>query len=157
MGHWGLKSYENDGAADALDLGFDRIHGALYEELMDDGNPLTFEQVQAKLADERTLAAAIEAVAEWADPPGPPDAWDEMSRLALVGVVVRHAELNIPIPSDWLQRALDWLEHEDIDWDEATLRSLRRQKELALLRRQPESARKADTAGEAPPDPGVPA
>ncbi len=42
MGHWGVKSYEHDDAADALDAGFDRVHGAQYEELMDDRNPLTF-------------------------------------------------------------------------------------------------------------------
>jgi hypothetical protein len=29
MGYWGVKSYENDEAADALDAGFDRVHGAL--------------------------------------------------------------------------------------------------------------------------------
>ena len=28
MGHWGVKSFENDDAADALDAGFDRVHGA---------------------------------------------------------------------------------------------------------------------------------
>ncbi len=64
MGQWGVKSYENDEAADALDAGFDRVHGPLYEELMDDRNPLTFEQVQQKLADSRTLEAAIAALRE---------------------------------------------------------------------------------------------
>ena len=29
MGHWGVKSYEHDEAADALDAGFDRVHGAI--------------------------------------------------------------------------------------------------------------------------------
>jgi hypothetical protein len=60
MGHWGVKSYEHDEAAEALDAGFDQVHGALYEELMDDRNALTFEQVQKKLADSRTLDASIE-------------------------------------------------------------------------------------------------
>ncbi len=63
MDYWGVKSYENDGAADALDAGFDRAHGSRYEELMDDRNPLTFEQVQQRLADLRTLEASIEALA----------------------------------------------------------------------------------------------
>ena len=61
MGHWGVKSYENDDAADALDAGFDRVHGAVYDELMDDENPLTSEQVQKRLANPETLAAAVEA------------------------------------------------------------------------------------------------
>ena len=55
MGYWGVKSYENDDADDALDAGFERVHGDLYEQLMDDGNPLSFEQVQKGLADSRTL------------------------------------------------------------------------------------------------------
>jgi len=46
MGYWGVKSYENDDADDALDAGFEEVHGGLYEELMDDRNPLSFEQVQ---------------------------------------------------------------------------------------------------------------
>ena len=62
--HWGVKSYENDDADDALDAGFDRVHGELYDELMDDRNPLTYEQVQQKLADARTLEASIEALRE---------------------------------------------------------------------------------------------
>ena len=65
MGHWGIKSYENDEASDALDAGFDRVHGERYEELMDDRNPLTYEQVQQRLADARTLAASIDAL--WDD------------------------------------------------------------------------------------------
>ena len=64
MGYWGVKSYENDDADDALDAGFDQVHGALYEELMDDRNPLSFEQVQKRLADGRTLAAAVSALEE---------------------------------------------------------------------------------------------
>jgi hypothetical protein len=135
MGHWGVKSYENDDANDALDAGFDRVHGDAYDQLMDDDNPLTFEQVQAKLADARTLTEAIAAVAEFAGNPDATESWDELARLALVGVVVRHAELNVPIPEPWGRRAIEWLEQEEIDWDEATKRRLRIQKELDLLRR----------------------
>ena len=28
MGHWGVKSYEHDEAADAMDAAFDRVYGA---------------------------------------------------------------------------------------------------------------------------------
>jgi len=138
MGHWGVKSYENDDAADALDAGFDRVYGKHYEELMDDRNPLTFEQVQARLADPRTLDASIAALRDSLAQPIPPEAWDELARLALVGIVVRHAELGVEIPEPWRQRAILWLEQEEIEWEEATIRQLRRQKEIALLRRAPE-------------------
>jgi|SRR5579885_3435573 hypothetical protein len=135
MGHWGVKSYENDGASDALDAGFDRVHGGRYEELMDDRNPLTYEQVQQRLADPRTLEASIEALWDAIGRDRVPDDWDDEARLALAGLVVRHAELKVPIPEEWRQRALDWLEHEEIDWEEATARRLRRRKEIDLLRR----------------------
>jgi hypothetical protein len=135
MGHWGVKSYENDDASDALEVGFDHVHGERYEELMDDRNPLTYEQVQQRLADPRTLDASIEGLWDAIGRDRSPDDWDDESRLALAGVVVRHAELKVPIPEDWRQRALDWLEHEEIDWEEATARRLRRQKEMNLLRR----------------------
>jgi hypothetical protein len=135
MGGWGVKSYENDNAADALDAGFDRVHGTLYEELMDDRNPLTFEQVQERLADRRTLEAAIAALSVSTGPDSEPETWDDLARLTLAGVVVRHAELGVAIPEPWLGRAIDWLEHEEIDWEEATTRRLRRRKEITLLRR----------------------
>jgi hypothetical protein len=134
MGHWGVKSYDNDEASDALDAGFDRVHGERYEELMDDRNPLTYEQVQQRLADERTLAAAIEALRDAVGREVPPDDWDDEARLALAGVVVRHAELKVPIPEEWRQRAIDWLEREEIEWEEATARRLRREKEIDRLR-----------------------
>jgi hypothetical protein len=137
MGHWGVKSYENDDAADALDAGFDRVHGGHYEELMDDRNPLSFEQVQQNLADPRTLAASIDALMETLDLSGSLESWDELARLAAVGIVVRHAELGVPIPPSWRDRAMDWLENEAIDWDEETLRRLRRRKEIDLLKRAP--------------------
>jgi hypothetical protein len=135
MGHWGVKSYENDDASDALDAGFDRVHGDRYEELMDDRNSLSYEQVQQRLAEPRTLEAAIEALWDAVGRDRMPDGWDDEARLALTGVVVRHAELKVPIPEEWRQRALDWLEREEIDWEEATARRLRRQKEIDLLRR----------------------
>jgi hypothetical protein len=143
MGHWGVKSYEIDEAADALDAGFDLVHGALYEQLMDDKNPLTFEEVQQRLADRRTLHAAIGAVRRLLCLGDEPATWDELARLALAGVVVRHAELGVPIPVPWLDRAVEWLEHETIDWEQATARRLVRQREIALLRR---AAREADHA-----------
>jgi hypothetical protein len=144
MGHWGVKSYEHDEAADALDAGFDRVYGARYDEMMDDGNPLSFEQVQQQLADPRTLAAAIDVLREPLAEEGPPENWDELTRLALVGIVVRHAELGVPIPELWRRHAVEWLEHEPIDWEEETLRQLRRRKEIDLLKRAPKAESSAD-------------
>jgi hypothetical protein len=135
MGHWGVKSYEHDEANDALDAGFERVHGARYEELMDDSNPLTFEQVQATLADSRTLFASIESLRDSLALDTSPANWDELARLALVGIVVRHTELGVPIPQPWMQYTIDWLENEAIEWDETTARRLRRAKELALIRK----------------------
>jgi hypothetical protein len=137
MGHWGVKSYEHDEAADAMDAAFDRVYGAQYEELMDDRNPLSFEQVQQKLADPRTLDASIDALRETLGVEGGPETWDELARLALVGIVVRHAELGVPIPESWRCQAIDWLENEQIDWEEETVRRLRRRKEIDLLKRAP--------------------
>ncbi len=131
MGHWGVRSDENDEAADALDAGFERVHGATYDDLMDDGNPLTVDQVQRRLAGPETLAAALGALREAI---GAPEAeWDEVDRLAFAGVVVRHAELGVPVPAEVRERALAWLRDESIEWDEATARKLRRRKEIDLL------------------------
>jgi hypothetical protein len=135
MGQWGVRSYENDQAADALDAGFDRVHGATYEDLMDDRNPLTPEQVQMKLANPDTLAAAVAAFEESAGRPS--EEWDEVERLGFAGVVVRHAELGVPIPIDWRDRAVAWLIDEPIEWEEATSRKIRRQKEIELLSAMP--------------------
>jgi hypothetical protein len=137
MGYWGVKSYENDDADDALDSGFEDVHGDHYEELMDDGNPLSLDQVQKRLADEKTLAAAVAALEEMVEArlDGPAEAWDEAARLGLAGVVVRHAELGVPIPAVLRERAIEWLEREELEWDEETKRKLRREKESALLRR----------------------
>lgn len=131
MGHWGVRSYENDDASDALDVGFARAVGATYEDLMDDANPLPPEQVQRKLAGPATLAASLVALAEELD--RPPGEWDEVGRLAFAGVVVRHAELGVPIPAEARDRALAYLRDEPIDWEEATARRLRRDKEIRLL------------------------
>src|SRR4051794_18587750 len=127
MGQGGVRSYENDEAADAIDAGFDRVHGATYEELMGDRNPKTPEEMQQKLASPETLAAAVAAYEEWAG--GPSEDWDEVDRLGFAGVIVRHAELRVPIPDVWRDQALAWLTDESIEWDEATARKLRRQKE----------------------------
>ncbi len=133
MGQWGVKSFEGDDAADALDAGFDRVHGAAYDDLMDDRNPLTVEQVHRKLANSETLAEAVGALRE--ELGDDLDAFDDEGRLAFAGVIVHHAELGVPIPDDWRRLALGWLEGEEIDWEEATARRLRRQKEIALLNR----------------------
>ncbi len=135
MGYWGIKSYENDEAHDALDAGFEAVHGDAYDDLMDDRNPLTPEQIQQKLANPETLTNAIEALVAEVDRPW--DDWDDEERLGFVGVVVRHAELNVPIPGDWRDRAIAWLEGEEAEWDEATARNLRRRKEIDLLTRSP--------------------
>lgn len=135
MGYWGVRSYENDDAHDALDAGFDRARGPEYERLMDDRNPLTLEQVQQRLAGPDTLDAAL---AWLRDEFGPDlDAWDDEARLALAGVVVRHAELGVPIPPDTLARAIAWLEAEPLDWErDRTRREVRRRNELDLLRQR---------------------
>jgi DNA-binding transcriptional regulator/RsmH inhibitor MraZ len=135
MDYWGVKSYENDDAGDALDAGFARVHGTLYDEFMDDRNPLSFEQVQARLASMQTLEEAITALRESLVLPDAPEEWDETARLALAGIVVRYAELGVSIPPVWLNLAIDWLEKEEIEWEEATARRFRRQKEIDLLRR----------------------
>ena len=131
MGQWGVRSYENDDAAEALDAGFDRVHGAVYEELMDDRNPLTPEQIERQLANPATLEAAVAACREAVDKPW--EEWDEAERLGFVGVVVRHAEFGVPIPDEWRDRAAGWLRDEDIDWEEATARRLRREREIRIL------------------------
>ncbi|WP_165073406.1 hypothetical protein [Paludisphaera rhizosphaerae] len=134
MGSWGVKSYENDDAHEALDRGFERVHGDVYDDLMDDRNPMTLEQVQKKLANAETLAAALdlfefEAGSNRAH-------WDDLDRLGYAGIVVRHVELGVPTPADVLASAIAFLEGEDMDWDDdETTRKLRREKELALLRR----------------------
>jgi hypothetical protein len=133
MGHWGVKSYENDDAHDALDAAFERVHGQRYDALMDDANPLSFEQVQTELASPETLAAAL-AIHEEAF--GPDSAsWDEVGRLAYAGIVIRHAELGVEAPNLQRLRAIEFLETEEIDWDEEVKRRLRREKEIRLLRR----------------------
>ena len=137
MGHWGVKSYENDGAADAIDAGMERVHGGAYDALMDDRNPLGFDQAQQRLANAETLAAAVESLREEVGPDVGWDDWDEEERLAFAGVVVRHAEFGVAVPAEWLDRAVAWLEGETIEWDEATVRRLRRQNETHTLKAVP--------------------
>ncbi len=132
MGYWGVKSYENDEADEALDRGFEAVHGAVYDDLMDDRNPMTPEQVQARLANSETLEKSVAYYLTEVELPV--DEWDEVERLGFAGIVVRHAELGVPIPDEWRTRALGWLVDESIDWDESTIRQLRRQKEIELLR-----------------------
>jgi hypothetical protein len=131
MGHWGVRSYENDDAGDALDAGFALVHGATYEGLVDDANPMTLEQVQERLARPETLTAALEALD--VEMGLPREEWDEVARLAYAGVVVRHAELGVPIPAEIRDRAVAYLNEEPIDWEEETARRLRRDKEIRLL------------------------
>ncbi len=143
MGYWGDRSYENDDAHDALDAGFERVHGDRYEQLMDDANQFTFEQVQAELAGPETLAAALDWLSDqFGDDP---ESWtsddDEEARLAYAGVVVRHAELGVALPDDIRRRAIAWLEAESLDWEsDRTRRELRRRNEIGLLTRMGNAA-----------------
>jgi hypothetical protein len=96
MGHWGVCSYENDDAGDALDAAFDRVHGSAYDDMMDDRDPMTVDQIHKKLASSQTLAAAVAWLSEeFGDDL---ETWDEIARLAFVGVVVRHKEMGVAIP-----------------------------------------------------------
>ena len=133
MGSWGVRSYENDDADFAIDAGLERVHGAAYEDLMEDDNPLTIDQIHRQLANAATLDAAVENYRAEVDQPW--DNWDDEQRLALVGIVVRHAEMNVPIPDEIRFRALEWLHSESSEWDEATARRLRREREIELLER----------------------
>ena len=133
MGSWGVRSYENDAADFAIDGALEKVHGAAYEDLMEDDNPLTVDQIQQRMANDATLAAAIasytsEVGRTWDD-------WDDEQRLAYAGIVVRHAELGVSIPPEFRDRAVAWLIDEVIEWDEATARRLRREREIELLRR----------------------
>ena len=133
MGSWGVRSYENDDADFAIDAGLEQVHGSAYEDLMEDDNPLTIDQIQRQLASAATLDAAVENYRAEADQPW--DDWDAEQRLAFVGIVVRHAELDVPIADDLRIRALEWLRAESIEWVEATARRLRREREIELLER----------------------
>ena len=133
MGHWGVKSYENDDADFAIDAALEKIHGEAYEALMDDRNALSFDEAQKQLANSETLAASIASLREEYGAHRAFDDWEEDERQAFAGVVVRHAEFGVPVPDEWRDRATSWLDSEAIAWDEATVRKLRRQKEIALL------------------------
>lgn len=134
MGFWGTKSYDNDLASDALDAGFDRVHGKRYEDLMDDRNPVPFEKVQEQLASLETLKEALAALEEAAGDLDPED--EDDPALALAGVVVRHVECKVAVPEEIVRRAIAALEAEEIEWPKPTERKLRIDKELATLRRQ---------------------
>lgn len=134
MGCWGIKSHENDDAHEALDRGFERVHGEVYDDLMDDRNPLTLEQVQQKLGSAETLAAALDLFLDEAG--SRRELWDDLDRLGYAGIVTRHVELGAAVPADVLAAAIEFLEAETLEWGEdATARGLRREKELAMLRR----------------------
>jgi hypothetical protein len=96
---------------------------------------MTFDQVQAALADSQTLVASIDSLRDALVLDDSPATWDEVARLAFVGIVVRHAELGVPIPEPLGRQAIEWLEHEQIEWEESTARHLRRGKEIALIRK----------------------
>lgn len=134
MGYWGVRSYENDEATDAIDAGFEQVHGDAYDVLMDDRNPIPFDEAQKSLASPATLAAAMEVLRDTVGAEVAWDDWDDVERLAFAGVVVRHAEFGVPVPADWRDRAIAWLETETIEWDEATVRRLERQKEIGVLK-----------------------
>ncbi len=133
MGSWGVCSYEVDEAADAIDGAFETVHGSKYESLMDDRNPLSFDEVQQQLANPDTLAAALGLLK---DDFGPDlETWDELERLGYCGVIVRHQELGVPIPIEHAHRAIEWLESEEIDWEPQADRDARRRTEIDALRR----------------------
>ena len=135
MGQWGVRSYENDDADFAIDAGMDRVHGPAYEG--HDG--------RRQPADDRPRSIGSSPTARrWRRPSRttPPrstprgDDWDDEQRLGFAGIVVRHAELGVPVPDDWRLRALSYLRDEAIEWEEATARKLRRDREIELLERQ---------------------
>ncbi len=43
----------------------------------------------------------------------------------------------MPISDDWRDRAIEWLRDEPIEWEEATSRKLRLQKEIELIKGSP--------------------
>ena len=132
MDYWGFRSYDNDDTADALDAAYEQVHGAVYDDLMDDRNPLTFEQVQEKLASESVLAAALAWLKEEYQAENL-DEWDAEDRLAFIGMVVRMLECKVKVPTAEVQRALEWLQQESLEWDEPTQRRLRRDQEIRRL------------------------
>jgi hypothetical protein len=133
MGCWGIKSYENDDAHEALDRGFERVHGEVYDDLMDDREPMSVEDVQKKLASAETLAASLDVFLDEAG--SKRELWDELDRLGYAGIVVRHVELGVPAPAEMVAEAIAFLEGEELEWEgESTQRNLRREKEIATLR-----------------------
>jgi hypothetical protein len=135
MGHWGVRSFEVDEAAEAIDSAFDHVHGEAYDDLMSDRNPTPPEEIHKQLANPATLDAALSILRE--EHGDDLNSWDELARLAFCGVVVLHAELGVPIPEDLRDRATSWLELEELDWDPQPKRDARRRREIELLRSPP--------------------
>ncbi len=134
MGYWGVKSYETDEAHDALDAAMELVHADRYDELMDDDNPLSVEQVHETLADERTLAQALAILRDQFGADAA--AWDDdEAKLGFVGIIVRHAEKGIAIAPADRDQAIAWLEGEELEWDDDAARQGRRAEEIALLRK----------------------
>lgn len=127
-----MRSYENDDAHDAIDGAFERVHGDVYDELTDDANPLTLAEVHQKLASAETLAAALDLFEDEAG--SDREQWDELDHLGYAGVVVRHAELGVAIPEEVRRLAVDFLENEDLEWDEPAQRKRIREREIGLLK-----------------------
>jgi hypothetical protein len=138
MGYWGVRSYEIDEADEALDAGMAAVHGDAYDQLMDDRNPLSYEEVQQKLANPATLDAALAALRETLGVTDDDEALDDEGRLAYAGIVVRHAECRIPLPDPVRRRAIAWLQAENLDWDQDQPRRDRRiAQEIASLEAAP--------------------
>jgi len=145
VGYWGVKSYEEDDADFALDAGFERVHGAVYLQLMDDRDPTPLEEVQRRLADRRTLAAALNALAN--EFQGRPlEEYDDDQRISYCGVVVRHVECGVVPPRAVRDRALRWLQEETVEWDDPAARRRRLAWEIELLRRTAVVEIEEDTA-----------
>ena len=59
MGHWGVREpTRSTRRPTSLDAAFEQVHGDRYDQLMDDRNPLSVDQVHKTLANPATLAAA---------------------------------------------------------------------------------------------------
>ena len=120
---------------------------------MDDRNPLSFEQVQQKLADSRTLECVDRRLEEMLGIEGRPRAGTSSRGWRWPGSWCAMPSWASPIPEEWRRLAIDWLENEEIDWEEETIRQLRRRKEIELLKRAPRWQHRTTLIRE--PDPGT--
>ena len=87
MNYWGVKSYENDDAGDALDAGFDPVHGALVKNswmttIRFHSSKFKRDLQASRLWKRRSRLCGNRLL--WIDPP---EEWDESARLALAGIV----------------------------------------------------------------------